>query len=104
MVLSSLFACTGQFLWKLGATQGLLPIVGGLVLYGIGAVLMLVAYRYGSLSVLQPILGLSYALSLFMGAYWLGEPVGAGRILGVCAVIAGVVLVATSDRGAKEAS
>lgn len=98
MVISSLFSCTGQFMWKLGATRGVRPIVVGFCLYAVGALLMLVAYRFGELSVLQPILGLSYALSLLMGFVWLGENVSVGRAIGVAAVVVGVALVARSSR------
>ncbi|MEL4503951.1 EamA family transporter [Luteococcus sp. H138] len=94
MIASSVFACIGQLLWKLGAAGNLAQIGVGFVLYAVGAVLMLVAYRYGELSVLQPILGLSYALSLVLGAWWLHEQVSPGRLLGVVAVIVGVALVA----------
>lgn len=101
MVLSSTCACLGQFLWKLGAQHGLVWILAGLAVYTAGAMLMLVAYRYGPLSVLQPILGLSYVLSLLLGAFWLHEPVGWGRTLGVAIVLLGVVMVATSDPGER---
>ncbi|MEL4357145.1 MULTISPECIES: EamA family transporter [unclassified Luteococcus] len=94
MVASSVFACTGQLLWKLGAQGAGWQIAVGFLLYAVGALLMLVAYRFGELSVLQPILGLSYALSLVLGACWLHERITAGRLLGVAAVIAGVALVA----------
>lgn len=98
MVCSAVFACLGQAAWKVGATHGWVWIGAGLVLYGLGAVLMLVAYRFGDLSTLQPILGLSYALSLLIGALWLGETLSAGRLAGVALVVLGVALVARSGR------
>lgn len=101
MVCSSAFACIGQLLWKLGADGQPVLIGIGFVLYAIGALLMLVAYRFGELSVLQPILGLSYALSLLLGAFWLHEQISAGRLLGVVTVIAGVVLVARGQSPAE---
>lgn len=104
MVASSIMACSGQFLWKIGATHGWIPILIGVVFYGVGALLMLVAYRFGPLSVLQPILGLSYVMSLMLGAVWLHESVGWGRIIGVGCVVAGVFLVATSDPTTSEKS
>ncbi len=95
MVVSALLACAGQFCWKLGAGQGWLLIALGLVLYGCGAVVMIVAYRHGEVSTLQPILALSYVLSLVLGVVWLHEPVTLGRVLGVLAVIIGVVVIAS---------
>ena len=50
------------------------------------------------LSVLQPILGLSYVLSLLAGWAWLGETITVGRVVGVIAVVIGVAMVARSSR------
>lgn len=97
MLGSALAACVGQLCWKLGASRGLVWVGVGLVLYALGALLMLAAYRHGELSTLQPILGLSYALSLVLGALWLGEAVTPGRVLGVVVVTIGVALVASSQ-------
>lgn len=94
MIGSALLACAGQVCWKLGAERGWLLIGVGLVLYGLGALTMLLAYRHGEVSTLQPILALSYALSLLVGVAWLGEHASIGRILGVLVVIIGVVVIA----------
>lgn len=98
MVASSVLACGGQLLWKLAADGGLLKVVAGFALYALGALVMLIAYRHGELSVLQPILGLSYVLSLLLGAVWLGEAVSWGRIIGVTLVVVGVALIAGGRR------
>lgn len=98
MVVSSLFSCAGQLMWKLGAARGIGDVIIGFALYAAGALLMLVAYRFGELSVLQPILGLSYVLSLLAGWAWLGETITMGRVIGVIAVVLGVAMVARSSR------
>lgn len=100
MVASSLFACTGQLLWKLSAGYGLIAIAAGFLLYGIGALFMLSAYRYGSLSSLQPILALSYALSLVLAVWLLDEPLTLLKAAGVAVITAGVILVGGSDQHA----
>lgn len=58
---------------------------------------MLIAYRHGELGVLQPILGLSYALSLFIGVVWLDETLTALRVTGVALVVIGVAVLARSS-------
>ena len=55
MLVSSICVYTGQLFWKLSSKE-LLFLLLGFVLYGIGAIVMLIAYKYGSLSVLQPML------------------------------------------------
>lgn len=97
MVCSSLFACVGQLLWKLGTDQGLLYIAIGFFFYGIGAVVMLIAYKFGSLSVLQPILSLNYIISIFLGNIVLGEAIGIYKVLGICCIIAGALCIGGGD-------
>lgn len=97
MVLSSIVVCLGQLLWKLGANGDLLTLAEGFALYGIGALIMIIAYRFGSLSVLQPILSLNYVISLLVGYFFLNESVSLYNILGVIVIISGVYLIATGD-------
>lgn len=75
---------------------GLLNIhlIYGFGFYGTDALLMMVAYRYGRLSVLQPILSLSYVLSLILGGLFLQENIDVFKILGVFSIILGVIFIA----------
>ena len=67
MLISSICVCVGQLLWKLSATQGIIIMLSGFCFYGLGAVVMIIAYKFGKLSVLQPMLSLNYVLSLILG-------------------------------------
>ena len=97
MCFSSICVCVGQLLWKL-ATQGNLPfLLAGFVLYGIGALVMLVAYRFGSLSVLQPVLSLNYVFSILLSATVLKETITLVKCIGVLIIMAGVLLIAGGD-------
>ncbi len=93
MICSSVCVCVGQLFWKLSADHGLVPLVAGFILYGLGALLMIAAYRYGKLSVLQPILSLNYVLSLILAALVLNETIGIWKCVGIVAVIAGLILI-----------
>lgn len=97
MSLCSLTVCTGQLLWKLGADGNLVLLAGGFVLYALGALLMIIAYKFGSLSVLQPVLSLNYVISLLVGYYFLNETISFANLLGVVVIIGGVYLIATGD-------
>ena len=97
MLGSSLCVCFGQLLWKLSSQFGLWALLFGFGLYGIGALLMLWAYRFGKVSVLQPMLSLNYVLSLILAATVLNEPVTLLKCAGVLAIVAGVVLIAGGD-------
>ena len=98
MLLSAVCACVGQLLWKLSAERGPWVLLAGFALYGLGALLMLVAYRYGKLSVLQPMLATNYALSALLAVFCLGETLTLLRVLGIAVVTLGVVLIGGSDR------
>ncbi|TWH59737.1 undecaprenyl phosphate-alpha-L-ara4N flippase subunit ArnE [Desulfitobacterium sp. LBE] len=97
MFLSSLCVCFGQLFWKLSGEQGVTLILLGFVLYVIGALVMLVAYRYGSLSVLQPMLSMNYAFTVILASAVLGETIAPFQFLGIVIIIVGVILIGGSD-------
>ncbi len=69
-------------------------VIGGLALYGIGAVLWLFVLGRAQLSLAYPFVGLGFILTMLAGALVLGEPVGTARIAGTLLIVAGCVLVA----------
>ncbi|MFV0343526.1 MAG: EamA family transporter [Anaerocolumna sp.] len=97
MCLSSICVCSGQLLWKLSVHGGIFLLIVGLTLYGVGALIMLVAYRYGSLSVLQPVLSLNYVFSIILSATILHESITLAKCLGVFIIITGVICIAGGD-------
>ena len=72
-------------------------MLAGFIFYGAGALVMIVAYRYGRLSVLQPMLSLNYVLSIVLAALVLKENITILKCIGVIVIIAGVVLIAGGD-------
>jgi len=97
MLISSLCVCIGQLLWKLSADMGIIVMLAGFLFYGAGALVMLIAYRFGKLSVLQPMLSLNYVLSIILAAVVLKESITILKCIGVIVIIAGVVLIAGGD-------
>ena len=98
ILVASCFSCCGQFLWKLSAgDNGLLWLILGYACYGMGMLFMLVAYKFGSLSVLQPMMSMNFVLSLVLAAVFLGEPVSVLRTVGVFVILAGIVLIGGGD-------
>ena len=95
MLVCACCLCGGQFIWKLW--DGVLPLFAGFAVYGAGALAMLVAYRFGSLSVLQPINSVSYVISTILGYFVFQEVVTAGKIVGIAAIMAGVFLLAKGE-------
>jgi undecaprenyl phosphate-alpha-L-ara4N flippase subunit ArnE len=97
MLLSSLFVCTGQLFWKLSAGSGIMLLIIGFAFYGIGAFVMLAAYKYGSLSVLQPVLSLNYIIAAILAVTVLHESMSPLKIMGIIVIIAGVFLIGSGD-------
>jgi undecaprenyl phosphate-alpha-L-ara4N flippase subunit ArnE len=97
MLFAAIFACVGQLFWKLSVDNGLLWMLVGFAFYGIGALLMLIAYRFGSVSVLQPMLSLNYALSIILGILVLQEKVSILKVIGIIIISTGVILIAGGD-------
>lgn len=101
IILSAVCVAIGQYLWKLSANQFYLAILG-FVLYAIGALLMIIAFRFGELSVLHPMLSVSYVLAIIVGYFSsLHEPVTLTKIAGVAVIFLGMVFLGLSSRGKK---
>lgn len=97
MLVSSVFACLGQLLWKIATDKGLVFLLIGFAFYAVGALVMLVAYKFGSLSVLQPMISLNYVLSLILAVTILKEPITIMRVIGVLVIMIGVILIGGGD-------
>lgn len=94
MLFSSLLTCTGQLCWKLSAgSHPLLWAFAGFALYGGGALLMIVALRFGDLSVLHPMLSAGYILSILFGRIVLKESIQPTKLAGIALIMAGLVFI-----------
>lgn len=90
----------GQMFWKLSSGDesiNLMYFFLGFALYGIGAVVMILAYRYGSLSVLQPMLAANYIFSPLIAKIVLNEQLLPRRLVGIAVIIVGIVLIGGGD-------
>ena len=97
MVVSSICVCIGQLLWKISSKEGMLSLILGFAFYGLGALIMLIAYKFGSLSVLQPVLSLNYVISIILASAVLKESVTLMKCIGILIIIFGVVSIAGGD-------
>lgn len=97
MLISSIYACVGQLLWKQSVNYGIIIMFLGFCFYGVGVLVMLIAYKFGKLSVLQPMLSLNYVLSIILGAIVLKEPVTILKCIGVLIIISGVTMIVGGD-------
>lgn len=97
ILLSSASVAFGQLFWKLGI-DNFIFIFLGFVLYFVGAVLMIFAFRFGEISILQPMLGFSYILSFVLSYSILNENIGISKICGIVFIVIGMAFL---SRGAN---
>lgn len=103
IVLCTVFTSLGQLLWKGGlkyidfsilSTFFNWPFVLGFVSYGFGAVLMILAFRRGELSVLYPIFATSYIwVSLASPLFFPSDSMNAWKWAGVSIILVSVSLL-----------
>jgi drug/metabolite transporter (DMT)-like permease len=108
IVICTFFAAAGQYFIKVGMNQMALPItlmglinfslIFGFFLYAIGAVLMIIALRAGSLSVLYPIISLGFIWVALIGVNLLGETLTAINWVGIASIIFGCSFIGLSER------
>ncbi len=97
MLVSSICACTGQLFWKLSNNGNIIYLLLGFFLYGIGALVMLYAYRFGKLSVLQPMLSMNYIFTIILATLVLKEEIGLLKIIGILIIFFGVIMIGGGD-------
>ena len=93
MVVAAISTATGQLFWKMSDSILDLPMLGGFVLYGMGAVLMTAAFRFGKLSVLHPLLSIGYIIAIFYGALFLNEAITFNISMGTALILIGVIII-----------
>jgi multidrug transporter EmrE-like cation transporter len=107
------FACTilgaaAQILMKVGmshfrpdpiALATNLPLVAGYVLYGLNTLMLVLALKDGELSMLYPIIALTYVWVTLLSYLLLHEPPNLYKDIGITTIVAGVAVL---GRGGKK--
>lgn len=97
IVIAALCTTTGQYLWKISQMHNIFYICIGFAFYGIGAVGMIVALKYGSFSVIHPMMSIGYIFGVIAGYFLLNEVINIQKIIGLIIIIIGVVLIGVGD-------
>ena len=109
VLFTTLLTSSAQLLWKKGSAAlafsipGIITnyyIIGGILLYAVGGILIILSFRGGEVSVLYPIIATSYVWVSFLSIYLLGETMNSSKWLGIFAIIAGIVLIGYGSREA----
>jgi uncharacterized membrane protein len=107
------FSCTvlgaaAQILMKIGMSHFLpqvaaivtnVPLIAGYALYGINTLMLVLALREGELSMLYPIIALTYVWVTLLSYLLLHEPPNLYKNLGIVTIVIGVAVL---GRGGKK--
>jgi len=98
-IITTFTTAIGQLLMKMGVDKaelsfasliGNIPLLGGLLAYIIGGVIMIYALKYGDLSIVYPFFSLSFIWVALLSALVLKENIPWLQGLGIMFIIAGV--------------
>lgn len=73
-----------------------LPIIGGVMLYGVSIVIWLLVLSRVEVSFAYPMISIGYIVNAIAAYYLFGEPLTSMRMFGIFIIISGVYLVARS--------
>ena len=90
--------CIGLFIWKQMPGINITYIIGGFAVYAIGAISMILAYRFGELSALQPINSMSYVFSTLIAIFVLQEVIPIINFVGIFLIITGVIFIGVNSK------
>ena len=107
ILLCTLFTSVAQVLYKFGADKlsfDILsiitnyPLIIGLCLYGLSAVLLIIAFKGGEVSTLYPIIATSYVWVSMLSIYFLSEVMTPLKWTGVIIIFLGVSFVGIGSK------
>jgi multidrug transporter EmrE-like cation transporter len=89
---------------KDGALQLLIAIFhtptlfAGYALYGLSTLVLVVALKYGELSILYPVIALTYVWVTALSVFFYGESLNPLKLMGLATVVFGVALLGKATR------
>ena len=73
-------------------------LFAGYALYGMSTAILVVALKYGELSILYPVIALTYVWVTILSVFIYNESVNSMKMLGLATVVAGVALLGRATR------
>ncbi|MTD39090.1 EamA family transporter [Erwinia sp. CPCC 100877] len=103
ILIAAALSSLGQLAWKFGAegtgNSAIMLYIVGFVAAGAGMFFMMAAFRYGEVSILQPMMSLGFALSILLGALFLNEMITWYKLIGTALIIAGSIILGIEGNG-----
>ncbi len=74
-------------------------LILGLILCGAGSLLLIIALKFGDLSVIYPVVSLTFVWVMFISVWVLGEQINNFKIGAIIFIVFGVILIARGSNG-----
>lgn len=109
VLFTTLLTSSAQLLWKKGSATLSFKIlsiitnyyiIGGILLYVVGGTLLIISFRGGEVSVLYPIIAMSYIWVSLLSIIFLGEIMNIYKWIGVMSIIAGIISIGFGSKDA----
>jgi multidrug transporter EmrE-like cation transporter len=111
IILCTIFTSLGQVLLKMGTNNidsvnnniNIISVLNwqlilGLIFYIIGAILLIIALKYGELSIIYPFISLSFIWVMLLSTYMFDEKVLLINWVGLICILLGVSLIGQGGR------
>lgn len=98
MIMASFLTALGQLFWKIfQESNDIFYLLGGFLFYGIGAILMIISFKFGKYSIIHPTMCTAYIFAIILGNLILKEEISLYKSLGIALVMIGVVCIGGGD-------
>jgi undecaprenyl phosphate-alpha-L-ara4N flippase subunit ArnE len=107
VLLCALMTGFAQLFFKIGANKLPLiffnwPIIIGLAIFAVEAILFVIAYKGGDVSVLFPVFATSYIWVSLVSKYFLGESLNLFKWIGIGTIILGISIIGKGSKMAEQ--
>lgn len=101
VILCTAFTTLGQIFWKISSTNintiteilTNIPLILGIIAYGLGAIFLIIALKYGELSLVYPFIALSFIWVTILAKYLFNEEITIINWIGIIAIIIGISFI-----------
>lgn len=106
IILTALVTSLGQFAWKYSSSCDgslkLIMTIAGFAIFGVSGALMIISYRFGELSIIQPLLSIGFVFSLVLGKIFFNEEHSIFKYIGIAVILVGVFILARAGTKSAE--
>lgn len=93
VIISAISCSIGAFFWKIADASFNIELVAGYFFQILALPLFILAFKFGKLSILHPLMSFSYVVTVILGVVILDEKTSFYQILGLSLIILGIIVL-----------